>query len=157
MADRTAEMKAAVEQRLARNRAAVARRQAKRQRSNPAAELHREWVIAVKEHFAVSSAPWGGAEYALGKRLVGELGYERAAEVVRYFVATWKSRRTGWQERRDDLPSMKLCWTLRGRIEAELDGHVRCPESKREKVLRGEYDPDSAAASPDRGWGERDY
>jgi hypothetical protein len=147
-------MRAAVEQKLARNRAARQRRQQKKRAANPAAELHREWAMAMREHCGVELAPWDAAEYALGKRLVQEVGYERAVDLVRYFVSTWPVRRSRLQERRDDLPGMKLCWTIRGRLGAEIDGVVSRPTSKRERVIRGEFDPISAEASPKVGWGD---
>ena len=155
MGDRTAELTAAIGKKLARNRVSRERRAAKRQKTNPAAELHREWVSSMRNEFELVTVPsWAGAEYSLAKKLVTELGFEKAARLVRYFVETWTERRTAVQERRDELPGLKLCWTIRARVLAEMEGAVSRPTSKRERVLRGEYDQASAEASPMEGWGD---
>ena len=155
MSDRTAEIMAAMGKKLARNKASRERRAAKRQKTNPTAELHREWVSSMKSEFGLVTVPsWAGAEYALAKKLVGELGFDEATRLVRYFIGTWKERRTAAQERRDELPGMKLCWSIRARVLAEMEGAVSRPTSKRERLLRGEYDQASAEASPMEGWGD---
>ena len=155
MVDRAAELTANINKRLARNKKVRERRAVKRQEEKPTSELHREWVSSMRGEFGVDVVPtWAGAEYALAKKLVRELGFEQASSLVRYFIGTWKERRSGAQERRGELPRMKLCWTLRGRVLAEMEGAVSRPRSKRDKVLRGEYDSESAAASPSRGWGD---
>jgi hypothetical protein len=155
MVDRTAELTASINKKLARNKATHERQAAKRRETKPASELHREWVSSMRSQLGLKTVPkWTGAEYSLAQKMVGEFGYDRATDIVRYFVATWEERRTGAQERRDELPGMKLCWSLRGRLLAELEGAVSRPQSKRERLLRGEYDPESAAASPMEGWGD---
>lgn len=153
--DRTAELNAAIGKKLARNKASRERRATRRQETNPVAELHREWFSSMKSEWGVKTTPsWTGADYALAKKLVGELGYNGALELLRYFVATWRERRTAVQERRDEIPGMKLVWTLRARVLAEMEGAVSRPQSKRDRILRGEYDQRSADASPMEGWGD---
>lgn len=153
--DRTAELTAAIGKKLARNKASRERKAAKRQKTNPAAELHREWVSSMRGELGLTTVPnWTGADYALAKKLVGELGFGEAAKLVRYFIETWKERRTAVQERRDELPGMKLCWSLRARVLAEMEGVVSRPQSKRDRLLRGEFDQASADASPMEGWGD---
>jgi hypothetical protein len=155
MSDRTSELAAALGKKLAKNRVSRERRAVKRQKTNPVAELHREWVSSMKSELGLVTVPaWAGAEYSLGKKLVGELGFEKAARLVRYFIETWSERKTAAQERRDEIPYMKLVWVLRARVLAEMEGAVSRPTSKRERVLRGEYDQASADASPMRGWGD---
>lgn len=153
--DRTAELTAAIGKKLARNKASRERKAAKRKQTKPAAELHREWVSSMRSELGLVTVPnWTGADYALAKKLVGELGFGEAAKLVRYFIETWKERRTAVQERRDELPGMKLCWTLRARVLAEMEGVVSRPQSKRDRLLRGEFDQESADASPMEGWGD---
>lgn len=155
MGDRAAELTARINKTLEKNKAVRERRISKRQKEKPVAELRKEWVAVMRECYELETVPpWSGADFKLAKMLVKECGFEDAVEIVRCFVATWDRRRNGYQERRGDMPSMKVCWNLRGRIVAELEGAVQCPVSKREKVQRGEYDARSAAASPLRGWGD---
>jgi len=145
-------MRAALEARMAKNRASREVRSKRLQRENPARALFREWSSEMKAEFGTTPR-WGGAEYSLAKKLVSEEGFDEAAEIVRHFIKTWKKRRTSAQERRDELPPMKLCWSLRERLKAEIDGVVRIPTSKRERVLRGEYDDEAAQDAPTVGWG----
>jgi hypothetical protein len=155
MSDRTADLTAKIERKLERNKRVNERRAEKRRKTKPASELRAEWVSAVSEEFDLAKVPpWLGADYKLAKLLVQEQGFDGAVDIVRYFISTWRERRTGVQERNNELPAMKLCWSLRGRILAEKEGVVSRPKSKREKVLRGEYDAESAAVSPSRGWGD---
>jgi len=155
MTDRTAGLTAAINKRLERNRKSRERRAEKRRQTRPVTELHREWVSSMRVKFGVDVVPkWAGADYSLAKKFVLEFGFEKAMALVRYFIETWEERRTSAQERREELPSMKLCWYLRAQLLAELEGVVSRPKSKREKVLRGEYDPASAEVSPSRGWGD---
>lgn len=155
MTDRTLALTVAINEKLAKNKKIREKKKKKREETKPVKELHAEWVVAMRGHFGVTQVPeWTGAEYSLAKKLVSDVGFEKAAKIINYYVNTWRKRRTSAQERRNELPNMKICWSLRSRLLAELEGAVSCPKSKRERILKGEYNPVLASAAPSRGWGD---
>jgi len=155
MSDRTVEIMAAVNKKLAKNKASHERRAAKRQKTDPVGELHREWISVMSSELNLETIPrWAGAEYALAKKLLNELGFDKSVRFVTYFVETWMNRRTAAQARREEIPSMRVCWAQRAQVLAEMEGAVNRPKSKRERLLRGEFDQELADASPMEGWGD---
>jgi len=91
---------------------------------------------------------WAGEDWALAKKLIGDIGFDKAVDIVRHFILTWEARR----RRRDALPGMKLCWTIRQRLLGEVEGDLKVPKSKAERLMRGEFEEDD---SPKTGWGTR--
>jgi len=153
MKNRTLGFGPSIAEKLKNNKIKNDKKAAKRQETNPVKELHREWISSMRGEFELKTVPsWAGVDYSLSKKLVNEFGYDKAVDLIRYFIETWTKRRTGFQERRGELPCVKLCWSLRTRLLAEMEGVVKCPMSKRERVMRGEYNQSSADVSPLRGW-----
>jgi len=129
----------------------IAEREARKQKTDPVGSLHREWVVSMRGLLGdgVTVPQWAGEDWGLAKKLVGEIGFNPAVDVIRHFIDTWESRR----RRRDALPGMKLCWTIRQRLLGEIEGDLKVPKSKAERLMRGEYEEDS---SPKSGWGTWD-
>jgi len=137
----------------AKKKAAQAKRRAKRSRTRPEAELQVEWTDRFRTVLKQVEVPaWGPAERSLAKKLADDLGFDQAVVLIRHFLDTWEARRWKKQEARGDVPSMKLCWHIRQKLLAELEGTVKTPVSKRSRLMSDEYDEESAANSPDEGW-----
>jgi len=136
-----------------KKKAAQARRRSKRSKTRPEAELQVEWTARFRMVLKQTEVPpWGPAERSLAKKMAEELGFDQALVLIRHFLDTWEARRWRKQEQRGDVPSMKLCWHIRQKLLAELEGTVKTPVSKRSRLMSDEYDEESAANSPDEGW-----
>ena len=151
MGNRTAAFTSAIERKRQEADEVVAKRKAKKQKERPVAALHDEWAVAMRGLLGsgVIIPKWAGEDWALAKKLIGDLGFDTSVDVVRHFIETWEARR----RRKDALPGMKLCWTIRQRLLGELQGTLRAPKSKAEQLMRGEY---RKSNSPKTGWGDWD-
>jgi hypothetical protein len=152
MGNRTAALSAAIRSKREEADAVVARRKAKRVKERPVAALHDEWVVAMRGLLGADATvpPWAGEDWSLAKKLIGDIGFDKAVDVIRHFVGTWEARR----RKRDAVPGMKLCWTIRQRLLGEVEGKLTVPKSKAERLMRGEYR--GKDNSPKTGWGSWD-
>lgn len=135
--DKTVKIKQSINSIAKKRDAAQGRRMKKRQDSTPAKELHREWVRSMGVTYpGVDVQKWGAQEMKLAWTFVRDVGsFDRAVDAIRHFISTWNDRR-----RDDCLPHFKLFWSLRERILAEIDGHVRSPMGLKERLGDGEFD-----------------
>lgn len=147
MDDRTATLMASIAKTADKREASRRKRRSKRKRSNPQAELHVEWSTEFRELYGkdVEVPGWGPAERSLAKKLIGEIGFDKALAMVRHFVRTWPKRTF------EGVPGMKLMWTMRQRMLAEMSGSVSV-SAKRDRLLNDEWSDDSADG-PSEGWG----
>jgi len=137
-----------------KNRAGKERSDQKRKERHPDRDLHAEWSAAVRLAFgeAVRVPEWHGEDREHARRLVRDLGLERATDVVRHYIWTWKARRTANQEAEGVMPFMRSCWVLRERLMAEIDGLTKVPRTREEWMALREWNPEDAKASPKVGW-----
>lgn len=150
MVNRTSVLAAAIKSKRDEANAIVAKRKAKKQKERPVAALNDEWAVSMRGLLGegVTIPKWAGEDWALAKKLIGDIGFDKSVDVIRHFVSTWEARR----RRRGALPGMKLCWTIRQRLLGEVEGDLRVPKSKAERLMRGEFEEDD---SPKTGWGAR--
>jgi len=155
MGDRAAgiydQLKAATEKHVA----AKTKRDAKRAERPSHRQLHVEWVKTMRELYGhnLFVAPWGVVEVKLAKALIKEVGFGRAVEVVKHFVGTWNGRQRPGDVAKGAMPSLRLCWSIREKLVAEIDGVVATPRSKADRLQDGEWDEQAARLSPSEGWG----
>lgn len=93
---------------------------------------------------------WTGAEAALAKRLVDELGFDGALKVIEHFFGTWDRRKAS----RSGTPGLRLLWAMRERLKAEMEGRAVIPELRETRIASGEFSEAAAEASPTQGWGD---
>lgn len=126
--------------------AARAKRRKRRKKGDAQTELHVEWSAEFRSLYGKGTEvpPWGPAERSLARKLIAEIGFDKALEMTRHFVSTWKSRTF------DGVPGVRLMWTIRQRLLAEMTGAVGV-NAKREKLMSDEWDETSAG--PSDGWG----
>lgn len=138
----------------AKSRASAASKLEKRQQKTPGYYLMLEWYRAMKLEFpgVELNTKWGAHEYTIAKKLVQEVGADRATVLVRHLVRTWKGRETGASEEEKGLPSIGYCWAIRETLGAEVDGVAAVRGSKEDRLRAREYD-DEAASHPTHGWG----
>jgi hypothetical protein len=119
----------------------------RRKRSNPQAELHAEWSGLFREAFGadLEVPKWGPAERSLASKLAKEFGFDETVGMVRHFIGTWKERAF------DGVPSVKLLWSMRQRVLAEISGAVKV-NAKAHRILNDEWDKESSSG-PSEGWG----
>lgn len=155
MVSRSVDIEAAIKATSRKTSKAAEKRDAKRKKDQPIRELRVVWVEALRGLYGdeLKVPPWRGEDFGLAKKLIKDLGgVEQASKVVRHFVSTWEARMTSGQRARGDMPSVKVCWVLRQKLVAELDGLAKMPQSKRERLQTREYSEEAAAASPKQGW-----
>lgn len=130
---------------MAKTRAAREAARRKRQRNSPARHLSAVWKEAMINRFGlrVFVSPWGGKDMNLIKKLIDQIGSEKAEEVIKLFISTWKNE--------TDFPTVGLMWHLREKLVNRVDGVV---ESSGSKIEKGEHDEAVAAEDPDEGWGD---
>jgi hypothetical protein len=154
MDDRSASFKAAIQRAGQKRAEAVAKKHAKRQKKANSTHLFAEWVAAMREVYGedLKIPKWPVEDKKLATRLIREQGWDTAVEVIRHFVSTWKGRMTREQRARNELPPFKLCWTIRVKLLAEIDGIATAPKSREEQMERGEFDADESECQS--GWGD---
>ena len=122
----------------------------KRRKLSPAKWLGKEWANMVTRRFPGLEVTWGGAEFALAKKLVDEQGFDRALEIIDHFLSTWGRRKMS----RKGTPGFKLLWVMRDTLIAEMKGLAKVPELRETRIASGEYSEEGADANPTQGWGE---
>jgi len=154
MDDRSASFKAAIQSVGQKRADAVAKKHAKRQRSANSTHLFAEWAAAMRKVYGedLRVPPWPVEDKKIATRLIREQGWDTAVEVVRHFISTWKGRMTKNQRARNELPPFKLCWTIRVKLLAEMDGIATAPKSREDQLQRGEFK--GGRNAPKSGWGD---
>ena len=94
MGNRTAGVPAAILNRRAEADAAVEKRKAKRKKEQPVAALHDEWAAAMRGLLGQGTTipKWAGEDWALAKKLLGDIGFDKSVDVIRHFIRTWEVR-----------------------------------------------------------------
>lgn len=140
-----ADYRAAMKEQRERREAAQAKKRSRKIRQRPWVVLMEDWHEELKGVFGKKfvSSPWGKAEKALARKLIKEVGFDDALEMVRHFIRTWS---------RNGTPGFKLFWTMRDGVRAELRGQTTRSRSRQERVNRDEYNAERAATCPDIGW-----
>lgn len=131
---------------------ARARKVQKRRQTSPAKWLGKEWSAAYRRRFPGAEVEWTGAEVALAKRLVDERGFDNALKLINHFFDTWDRRKAS----RSGTPGLRLLWVMRGQLAAEMEGRVKVPELREQKINSGEWTEGVEAANPTQGWGDWD-
>jgi len=129
---------------------ARARKVKKRIEKSPAKWLGKEWSVMVARRFPGVTVEWGGAEFALAKKLIDEQGFDKAVEIIDHFLGTWDRRKMS----RKGMPGFKLLWVMRDTLIAEIKGLAKVPELRETRIASGEYSEEGADASPSQGWGD---
>ena len=136
------DLRTAMKEQRERREAAKKKKRSRKVRQRPWVVLMEEWHEEMRGRFGkdfVSSA-WGEAEKALARKLIREVEFDDALEMVRRFVRTWN---------RNGTPGFKLLWTMRDSLRAELRGQA---DTREKRVNRDEYNAERAATCPDIGW-----
>ena len=74
-------------------------------------------------------------EKNLSKDLIEEYGFSDTVKILRQYFKTFNAR----IKNRDAVPSFGLFYSLRGILKAEIDGVIKEPKSREEKVKRADF------------------
>lgn len=142
--------RAAMKQQRERREAAQAKNRSRKIERRPWVVLMEGWHEEMKGAFGrghdgilYEPVSWGEAEKALARKLIAEVGFDDALEMMRRFVRTWEAKS------RSGTPGFKLLWHLRDGLRAELRGQT---QTKKDRVNRDEFNAERADRCPDIGW-----
>lgn len=115
---------------------------AKRIKTRPWKALAEDWCEEMWRVFGqdVTLTPWTVKEQQLSRKLLREVEYETAVEMMQLFLRSWNE---------PGMPEFAFFWLRRGSVLAMIKRQVK----KAKKRRLGEYDEESFSRQPEIGWG----
>lgn len=134
--DRNDALNKIIEKSRKRTQKALKKKLEKRSKIGNTTHLFYEWCSLMKERNKNVDVPkWSVKERTLLKSMIKEYDFDSVVKMFIQYFKTFNAR----IKNREAIPSVGFFYSIRGVLKAEIDGIVKEPKSRQDKLKRADF------------------